>query len=49
MRPGLTCLWAVNGRDAVDFERWMKLDMEYIDSWSLGSIGKSSFVPFPKF
>jgi len=35
MRPGLTCLWAVNGRDAVDFERWMKLDMEYIDSWSL--------------
>ena len=35
MRPGLTCLWAVQGRDAVDFERWMKLDMEYIDSWSL--------------
>jgi exopolysaccharide biosynthesis polyprenyl glycosylphosphotransferase len=35
MRPGLTCLWAVNGRDAVDFETWMKLDMEYIDNWSL--------------
>jgi exopolysaccharide biosynthesis polyprenyl glycosylphosphotransferase len=35
MRPGLTCLWAVNGRDAVDFETWMKLDMRYIDSWSL--------------
>ena len=35
MRPGLTCLWAVNGRDAVDFETWMKLDMQYIDSWSL--------------
>jgi lipopolysaccharide/colanic/teichoic acid biosynthesis glycosyltransferase len=36
MRPGLTCLWAINGRDAVDFETWMKLDMEYIDNWSLG-------------
>lgn len=35
MRPGLTCLWAVCGRDAVDFETWMRLDMEYIDSWSL--------------
>jgi exopolysaccharide biosynthesis polyprenyl glycosylphosphotransferase len=35
MRPGLTCLWAVRGRDSVDFETWMKLDMEYIDSWSL--------------
>jgi len=36
MRPGLTCLWAVNGRDEVDFETWMKLDLEYIDNWSLG-------------
>ena len=35
MRPGLTCLWAVNGRDTVDFETWMKLDMQYIDNWSL--------------
>jgi exopolysaccharide biosynthesis polyprenyl glycosylphosphotransferase len=35
MRPGLTCLWAVQGRDAVDFETWMKLDMQYIDTWSL--------------
>jgi exopolysaccharide biosynthesis polyprenyl glycosylphosphotransferase len=35
MRPGLTCLWAVSGRDNVDFDRWMKLDMQYIDNWSL--------------
>ncbi len=35
MRPGLTCLWAVSGRDTVDFETWMKLDMQYIDTWSL--------------
>jgi exopolysaccharide biosynthesis polyprenyl glycosylphosphotransferase len=36
MRPGLTCLWAVSGRDNVDFETWMKMDMQYIDNWSLG-------------
>jgi exopolysaccharide biosynthesis polyprenyl glycosylphosphotransferase len=36
MRPGLTCLWAICGRDKVDFETWMRLDMQYIDSWSLG-------------
>lgn len=36
MRPGLTCLWALSGRDHVDFETWMKLDMQYIDNWSLG-------------
>jgi exopolysaccharide biosynthesis polyprenyl glycosylphosphotransferase len=35
MRPGLTCLWAVSGRDSVDFETWMRLDMQYIDNWSL--------------
>ncbi len=35
MRPGLTCLWAVAGRDHIDFETWMKLDMQYIDNWSL--------------
>ena len=35
MRPGLTCLWAVKGRDALDFDTWMKLDMQYIDNWSL--------------
>jgi lipopolysaccharide/colanic/teichoic acid biosynthesis glycosyltransferase len=26
-RPGLTCLWAINGRDQLDFETWMKLDL----------------------
>ena len=35
MRPGLTCLWAVNGRDSVDFETWMRMDLRYIDNWSL--------------
>jgi len=35
MRPGLTCLWAISGRDNVDFDTWMKMDMQYIDNWSL--------------
>ena len=35
MRPGLTCLWQVSGRNEIAFEEWMNLDLEYIDSWSL--------------
>ena len=35
MRPGLTCLWAISGRDTLDFDTWMKMDMQYIDTWSL--------------
>jgi exopolysaccharide biosynthesis polyprenyl glycosylphosphotransferase len=35
MRPGLTCLWALAGRDNLDFDTWMKMDMQYIDTWSL--------------
>jgi exopolysaccharide biosynthesis polyprenyl glycosylphosphotransferase len=36
MRPGLTCLWTLAGRDEVEFDDWMRMDMQYIDSWSLG-------------
>lgn len=35
VKPGLTCLWQVNGRNNVDFDHWMKLDLEYIDNWSI--------------
>ncbi len=35
MKPGITCLWQVSGRNLVDFETWMKLDLKYIDNWSL--------------
>ena len=35
MRPGLTCLWALEGRSELAFSRWMELDMAYIDNWSL--------------
>src|SRR5436305_1739723 len=34
MKPGLTCLWQISGRNNVDFDRWMQLDLEYIDSWT---------------
>jgi len=35
VKPGVTCLWQVSGRNNIDFEDWMKLDLEYIDRWSL--------------
>ena len=35
MKPGVTCLWQVSGRNQIDFEEWMRLDLRYIDSWSL--------------
>jgi lipopolysaccharide/colanic/teichoic acid biosynthesis glycosyltransferase len=35
MKPGITCLWQVSGRNAIPFEKWMDLDRQYIDNWSL--------------
>jgi exopolysaccharide biosynthesis polyprenyl glycosylphosphotransferase len=35
VRPGLTCVWQVSGRNTVSFEKWMEMDMFYIDNWSL--------------
>jgi len=36
VKPGLTCLWQVSGRNEVcDFKEWVRLDLEYIDNWSL--------------
>jgi exopolysaccharide biosynthesis polyprenyl glycosylphosphotransferase len=35
MKPGITCIWQISGRNNVDFERWMELDLQYIDEWSL--------------
>jgi exopolysaccharide biosynthesis polyprenyl glycosylphosphotransferase len=34
VRPGITCLWQVNGRSSVSFQKWMELDLHYIDHWS---------------
>jgi exopolysaccharide biosynthesis polyprenyl glycosylphosphotransferase len=36
VKPGLTCIWQVSGRSNVDFDRWIDLDLQYIDNWSLG-------------
>jgi exopolysaccharide biosynthesis polyprenyl glycosylphosphotransferase len=37
VKPGLTCLWQISGRNEVkDFKDWVRLDLEYIDNWSLG-------------
>ena len=35
VKPGLTCLWQINGRSNTDFGRWISLDLQYIDNWSL--------------
>jgi exopolysaccharide biosynthesis polyprenyl glycosylphosphotransferase len=35
VRPGITCLWQIAGRSSIPFEKWMELDMQYIDKWSL--------------
>jgi exopolysaccharide biosynthesis polyprenyl glycosylphosphotransferase len=35
VKPGITCLWQVNGRNSIPFERWMELDIQYIEKWSL--------------
>ena len=35
VKPGITCLWQINGRNSVPFDKWMELDMQYIDKWSL--------------
>jgi exopolysaccharide biosynthesis polyprenyl glycosylphosphotransferase len=36
IKPGLTCLWQVNGRSDIGFDEWVRLDLQYIDHWSLG-------------
>ena len=47
MRPGLTCLWALEGRDGLDFDTWIRKDLEYIDNWSLSLDWKILFRTIP--
>jgi lipopolysaccharide/colanic/teichoic acid biosynthesis glycosyltransferase len=35
IKPGLTCIWQVYGRNRVSFKRWVEMDLFYIDNWSL--------------
>jgi exopolysaccharide biosynthesis polyprenyl glycosylphosphotransferase len=47
MRPGLTCIWVLEGRSDVDFQRWIQLDLDYIDNWSLWLDCKIFFRTIP--
>jgi exopolysaccharide biosynthesis polyprenyl glycosylphosphotransferase len=35
MKPGITGVWQISGRNNIDFEQWMQLDQQYVDDWSL--------------
>ncbi len=35
VKPGITCIWQISGRNHVSFDRWMQMDHEYIENWSL--------------
>jgi exopolysaccharide biosynthesis polyprenyl glycosylphosphotransferase len=47
VRPGITCVWQVSGRNEIGFEQWMYLDMQYIDNWSLGQDFQLIFKTVP--
>ena len=50
VKPGLTCFWQVSGRNNIDFEDWMKLDIKYVEERSflvdIKLIFKTFFVLF---
>jgi lipopolysaccharide/colanic/teichoic acid biosynthesis glycosyltransferase len=35
VKPGVTCIWQVSGRSDIDFDTWIDMDLEYIETWSL--------------
>jgi exopolysaccharide biosynthesis polyprenyl glycosylphosphotransferase len=48
VKPGLTCLWQISGRNQIcDFKEWVRLDLEYIDNWSLWLDLKILFKTIP--
>jgi exopolysaccharide biosynthesis polyprenyl glycosylphosphotransferase len=47
MKPGLTCLWQIKGRNNINFEKWMRMDLQYIDNWSLWLDTKILFKTIP--
>jgi lipopolysaccharide/colanic/teichoic acid biosynthesis glycosyltransferase len=34
VQPGLTCIWQISGRSNLPFEKWLELDLEYIENWN---------------
>ena len=50
VKPGITCSWQVmENRNDISFEKWMKLDLQYIDNWSLLEDTKLFFTTFNTF
>jgi lipopolysaccharide/colanic/teichoic acid biosynthesis glycosyltransferase len=47
VRPGLTCYWQVGGSNAIGFEEWMRLDLRYVDHWSLSVDMRLILQTFP--
>ncbi len=47
VKPGITCLWQISGRNGIDFEEWMEMDMKYISNWSLWLDLKIIFLTVP--
>lgn len=47
VKPGITCTWQISGRNNIDFTQWMKMDMSYIDDWSLKNDIKILFKTIP--
>jgi len=47
VQPGLTCLWQITGRSDTTFDRWVELDLQYIDNWSLGLDARILFMTVP--
>ena len=47
MRPGITCIWQVSGRNDICFDEWMELDLQYIDNWSFWLDLKLLFKTIP--
>jgi len=48
VKPGLTCLWQISGRNEItDFDEWVRLDLAYIDKWSLWLDFKILFKTIP--
>jgi exopolysaccharide biosynthesis polyprenyl glycosylphosphotransferase len=47
VRPGMTCLWQVTGRSNTDFTEWIDLDLQYIDTWSIGLDVRILFKTLP--
>lgn len=46
LKPGITCIWQVSGRNQIGFDEWMRMDLEYIDRWSLALDFKLIFRTF---